>query len=187
LDMFTNDYPWYALRIRTRHEKIVASALHAKGFEVFLPLHTSSRRWSDRVKEIDLPLFPGYLFCRFDVRRRLPILVTSGILYVVASGKTLLPVEDQEIAAVQSIVASRLRAEPWPFLHAGQRVRIERGPLSGVEGTLVSLKRPFRLVVSVTLLQRSVAVEIDHDWVARVASIPPAPPSRPINHPPNFS
>ena len=122
-------YPWYALRVRGRQEKNVAGALCEKGYEVFLPQYRSRRKWSDRIKELDLPLFPGYLFCRFDVTRRLPILVTSGVLEVVSMGKRIVPVEEQEVQAVQSIVISNLSAEPWPYLRVGQWVRIESGPL----------------------------------------------------------
>jgi len=157
-------FPWFALEIRARHEKFVAAALFGKGFEVFLPLYLCKRRWSDRIKEIELPLLPGYLFCRFDPQNRLPILVTPGVRQVVGTAKTPVPVDESEIAALQSIVVSRLQARPWPFLQVGQRVRIEQGPLSGVEGILLDSQKRERLVVSVTLLQRSVAVEIDGDW-----------------------
>ncbi len=159
-------FPWFALEIRARHEKFVADALFGKGFEVFLPVCLCKRRWSDRIKEIELPLLPGYLFCRFDPQNRLPILVTPGVRQVVGTGKTPVPVDESEIAAVQSIVVSRLQARPWPFLQVGQRVRIEQGPLSGVEGILLDSRKRDRLVVSVTLLRRSVAVEIDGDWAA---------------------
>lgn len=176
MDLSTQEHSWFALRIRTRHERIVASALYEKGYEVFLPLYYTRRQWSDRIKEMALPLFPGYLFCRFDMQKRLPVLVTPGILHVVGIGKAPVALGEHEIAAIQSIVASRLRAEPWPFLEIGQRLRIERGPLMGVEGILVARKKPFRLVVSVTLLQRSVAVEINHDWVTRIESLPASEP-----------
>jgi transcription antitermination factor NusG len=160
--------PWYALRVRPRCEKLVEEALSHKGYDVFLPEYSCRRRWSDRIKEVRLPLFSGYLFCRFDVNRRLPILTTPGVLQVVMVGKTFLPVEDHEIAAIQSIVGSQLQAEPWPFLPMGQTVRIDCGPLAGVEGVLVAAKKPCRLVVSVTLLQRSVAVEVDQAWVTAI-------------------
>jgi transcription antitermination factor NusG len=168
--------PWFAIRIRSRNERITASALHSKGYEVFLPLYASKRRWSDRVKELELPLFPGYLFCRMDVQKRLPILKTPGVIDILGISKTPVPVDETEIAAIQSIVASRLNAEPWPYLQVGQTVRVERGPLMGLEGILVALKKPYRLVASVTLLNRSVAVEIDHDWVSPVDRVPLPPP-----------
>jgi len=170
-------FPWYALQVRPRFEKIVASTLLSKGFEGFLPLYRRRSRWSDRVKEIEEPLFSGYLFCRFDVNRRLQIVITPGVIRVVGIGKVPMPVDDREIAAIQSIVLSGLQASPWPYLHVGQKVIIERGSLAGVEGILVAQKGSARLVVSVSLLQRSVAVEIDESWVWPAA---PAFPLSPI-------
>jgi len=154
---------WFALRVRPRAEKVVAEALRGKSYEEFLPLHRERRRWSDRVAEVELPLFPGYVFSRFDVRKRLPVLTIPGVMLVVSSGKVPQPIDDSEIEALQILAKSRLRLQPWPFLHIGQRVRIIRGPLAGAEGLLTSVKKQSRLVVSVTLLQRSVAVEIPED------------------------
>jgi len=155
---------WYALRVKPRCEKAVADALGGKGYEEFLPLHRERRRWSDRVVSVELPLFPGYVFCRFDAQRRLSILTTPGVLFVVSAGKLPVPVDDQEVAALRILVASQLQLEPWPYLHVGQRIQIVGGPLAGAEGILLSVRKQQRhenrLVVSVTLLQRSVAVEI---------------------------
>ena len=120
------------------------------------------------MKEVQLPLFPGYLFCRLDLNRRLPILVTPGVMHIVGIGKTPHPVEDEEIQALQSIVFSGLQAEPRSYLNIGERVRIEIGPLGGTEGILTSFKGAARLVLSVSLLQRSVSVEIDESWVVPV-------------------
>src|SRR5512136_1888440 len=126
-------YPWYAVQVRPRHEKLVASALLSKGFEGFLPLYRCKHRWSDRIKEIELPLFSGYLFCRLDINRRLPVLVTPGVIRFVGIGKTPMPVDENEMSAVLAIVGAGLQAEPHPYIQAGQRVRIDRGTLSGVE------------------------------------------------------
>jgi transcription antitermination factor NusG len=161
-------FPWYALRVRGRQERNVAASLFEKGHDVFLPQYRSRRNWSDRIKEVDLPLFPGYLFCRFDVNRRLPILVTAGVLEIVSVGRRIVPIDETEIRAIQSIVVSRLDAEPWPYLRVGQWVRIGYGPLYGLEGVLIQVKRGHRLVVSVNLLQRSVSVEVDPDWVTPI-------------------
>jgi transcription antitermination factor NusG len=158
--------PWFAVQTKSRHEKVAAWALHNKGYEEFLPLYRSRRRWSDRVKELDIPLFSGYVFCRFDPEERLPVLTSPGVLSIVGMGKTPAPVTEAEIAALQVVVESGLKAEPWPFLKVGQAVRIDWGPLAGLEGILTGLKNRQRLVVSVTLLQRSVAVEIDGAWVS---------------------
>jgi transcription antitermination factor NusG len=161
-------YPWFALRVRSRHESTAATILGGKGYELFLPRYKSRRAWSDRIKEIQLPLFPGYVFCRFDPQHRLPVLTTPGIVSVVGIGKMPVPIDDAEIAAIQATVQSGLPSRPWPFLQVGQKVRVESGPLSGLEGILLDLKRQHRLVMSVTLLQRSVAVEVDCAWVVRI-------------------
>lgn len=134
-------------------------------------MYRSRRRWSDRFKQLDLPLFPGYLFCRFDYPDRVgPVLTTPGVIGIVSAGKTPIPVAEEEIEAVKRIVHSGLAAQPWPFLRVGSNVYIERGSLTGLEGFVISANKVHRLVVSVTLLQRSVAVEIDRDWVRPIAS-----------------
>jgi transcription antitermination factor NusG len=161
---------WFALHVRPRFEKLVASSLLGKGYESFLPLYKTRSRWSDRMKEIDRPLFPGYLFCRLDLEHRLPLLVTPGVIQIVGIGKKPHEIDEAEIMAIQAIVASGFQAEPWPYLHIGKRVRIDRGPLADVEGILLATRSASRLVVSVTLLQRSVAVEIDSDWVTPLGS-----------------
>lgn len=174
--MYLADSPsqWFALGTRSQREKMVASLLHSKGYEEFLPLYRSRHRWSDRMKEMEKPLFPGYVFCRFDVQNRLPILMTPGVHFIAGIGKTPLAVNDDEMSALQQVVRSGLQAEPWPFLQVGQRVRIERGVLEGLEGICVGFKKPHRLVVSVTLLQRSVALELDSALASPVtSSLPP--------------
>jgi len=168
-------FPWYALRVRPRFEKVVAATLLTKGYEGFLPLYRHRSKWSDRIKEVHLPLFSGYLFCRIDMNNRLPLLVTPGVIQIVGIGKTPHPVDDAEIAALQAIVLSGLQANPRSYLNVGERVRIEIGPLAGVEGILVAMKGSHRLVVSVSLLQRSVAVEIDESWVVPVKPKYPTP------------
>jgi len=114
---------------------------------------------------MELPLFPGYLFCRFDAMNRLPILTTPGMVQIVGFGKTPVPVPDAEIAAIQAATIGNLAREPWPYLEVGQKVKVECGPMRGVEGILLNIKGSHRLVLSVTLLQRSVAVEVDSNWV----------------------
>jgi transcription antitermination factor NusG len=151
---------WFALRVKPRTEKAVADALAGKGYEEFLPLHKERRRWSDRVVSVEMPLFPGYVFCRFDAQQRLPILTTPGVMLVVSAGRTPQPVDDGEIASLRVLVASQLQLEAWPYLHVGQRIQIVGGPLAGAEGILLSAKSRQRLVVSVTLLQRAVSVEL---------------------------
>ncbi len=160
--------PWFALQVKSRYENSVAAHLAGKGYEWFLPLYESRRRWSDRNKKIEQPLFPGYVFCRFNPLFRLPILITPGVIGIVGVGKMPVPIEDSEIASIQTIVKSGLPNQPWPFLQVGERVRIESGPLEGLEGILLGSKGNHRVVVSVMLLQRSVAAEIDRGSVSRV-------------------
>ena len=160
--------PWYALRTRSNFERVAALSLSGKGYETFLPVYQCRRRRRDRTVEVELPFFPGYLFCRFDYQRRLPILTSPGVVNIVGGRTFPETVSEVEIATVRAIVESHLRAEPWPFLEMGQPVRIFDGPLAGVEGILVDSKGRHRLVVSITLLQRSIAAEIDARWIRPV-------------------
>ena len=161
--------PWFALRVRPNFEKTVAGILRNKGYEEFLPLYRVRRRWSDRYRTLELPLFPGYLFCRLDLRHRLPLLTTPGLLHIVCFGRIPSPVDDTEVAAVQSIVRAALPAEPWPALSVGDRVRLQAGPLRGLQGVLQKIGDSYRVLVSVTLLQRSVSVEVDRNWIYPLA------------------
>lgn len=163
---------WFALQVRSRHEASVAGFLDGKGYELFLPLQTLRKRWSDRIKSIQTPLFPGYLFCKFDPLERLPILVTPGVIQITGYNRTPVPVEDSEIQAIQALMASGLSNQPWPFLGVGDRVRIESGPLQGHEGVLVEFRGRHRLVLSITLLHRAVAVEIDSVSVKSLRATP---------------
>lgn len=166
----SGDYPWYAIRVQAKFEKVASAVLREKGYEEFLPLYCVRRQWSDRVKEVELPLFPGYLFCRIDISGRLlPIMATPGVLGIVSAGKTPVPVLDQQVESVQAVLRSGLPAIPWPSLDAGCRVLVERGPLAGLEGVVLNARKKYRLVISVPLLQRAVAVEIDREWVRPLA------------------
>lgn len=157
--------PWFAIRVRSNYEKMVSAVLRGKGFEEFVPTYQSRRHWSDRVKLIDLPLFPGYLFCRLDLNRRLPLLTAPGFLHLVGKGKTPEPVDEREILAIQSVMRSGLPASPWPSIVVGQKVRLECGPLRGVEGVIAKISGQHRIHVNVTLLQRSVFVQVDTGWI----------------------
>lgn len=159
-------FPWYAVHCWLRKESLIAAQLEGQGFECFLPKYKSLREWSDRRKEVERPLFPGYLFCRFDYTQRRPVVVTPGVLQIVGCGRTPMPIEDREIQAIQIAVASGVPGQPWPYLEVGEKVRIHTGALSGLEGILVNFKGHHRVVLSVTLLQRSVALEVDLSWVA---------------------
>jgi transcription antitermination factor NusG len=159
---------WFALVTRPRHEKSAAVGLRAKGLEEFLPLQRTRRRWTDRVQAIDLPLFPGYLFCRFGMEEYVQVMQTAGVRAVVGFGGKPAPVAAGEIDALQAVLGSGCGVQPWPYLTAGDRVRLEEGPLAGIEGILLREKSQFRVVVSVALLQRSVAVEIGRESVVAV-------------------
>jgi len=170
MDQHKNNSPWFAVQVRARSEKLVASILENKGFENLLPVYKIKRQRSDRVLAIELPLFPGYLFCRLDLTRRLlPLFTTPGVVRLLGVGNTPIPVDDSEIDAVLAIVKAGRFPRPWPMVEKGQRVRIEAGPLTGVEGILVGQRKNCRLVVSVTLLKRAISVEIDEDAARPVA------------------
>ena len=169
---------WYALTVKPQHEKTAALRLRQKGLEEFCPLYRARRRWSDRVKELELRLIPGYVFCRFGDEQRMQVRSTPGVTSIVGFGRIPAPIEDAEIMAVRAIVASGYLAQPWPYLRAGERVRIEEGCLAGLSGTLVREKDGCRVVVNVELLQRSVAVEIDRNAVSAVRAAAWKPPYR---------
>jgi transcription antitermination factor NusG len=163
--------PWFAVQTRPRWERLVHDALRGKGYDAYLPLYSVRRRWADRIKTIEQPLFSGYCFCRLNLSARyLPVLTTPGVRQLVGVAGAPQPIPDHEIESVRTIVASGLGAQPWPFLKVGDRVRLRGGSLDGLEGILLATRKRYRLVVSVELLQRSVAVEVDQSWVEAVAS-----------------
>ena len=159
---------WYALHVHARKEASIASQLASQGVECFLPLYKSVRKWSDRLKEVQQPLFPTYLFSRFDYQDRRAVVMTPGVLQVVGNGRTAIPIPHEEITAIQTAVASGLSNQPWPYIEVGERVRLAYGSLSGLEGILINFKGNHRVVLSVTLLQRSIAFEVDSAWLVPV-------------------
>jgi transcriptional antiterminator NusG len=171
IDTDPKNYPWFALHLRSKYEKITATHLRERGYEEFAPSYKVEKRWSDRTKQIDQFLFPGYLFCRFDPHDRLPILTAPGVVDVVGFGKLPEHIPDAEIERVRTMVGSGLLVTPYPYLQVGQSVLIERGPLSGVEGILVEVKGKTRLVVSVNLLQRSVSAEVDRHSIRPIQTL----------------
>lgn len=156
---------WYAVRVRSNFEQICAAGIQNRGFETFLPSYQVRRKWSDRVKTIQRPLFPGYLFCRFDASIRSEIAQSPGVVHIVGSGREILPVDQVELNYIRTVVMARVAASPYPFLKSGQRILIQNGPLAGIEGVLESIKGIDTLIVSITLLQRSVAVEVAAEWI----------------------
>ncbi len=167
---------WYALQVRPRHEQKVSGSLRELGQPVFLPRYCSRHRWSDRTKEVFLPLFPGYTFCQAMAADHWRILQLPGVMAIVGFGKTPAPLDEQDVEAIRSIVNSGLPASPWPALHRGDRVHLIGGPLRGLCGHVVSAKGSHRFVVSVGLLQRAVAVEILREWM--MPEGPKAPASK---------
>ena len=153
--------PWWAVYTRHQHEKQVSDTLQAKGYEVLLPMYDSVRRWKDRRKLISLPLFPGYVFVRGCRDRRLGIVSTPGVFMVLSRGDAAAEIPEEEILAIRRTLEAKFAVEPHPFLNCGDRVRVIRGALEGLEGILVRKKNIFRLVLSVDMLARSVAMEIN--------------------------
>jgi len=158
--------PWYGIRTRANHEQLTAMNLDSRGYQPYVPTYLARRNWSDRVKIIHAPLFPGYVFCRFNANHRQLIITAPGVVSVICFGEKPAPIPDSEIEAIQTILQSGLATEPCPFLREGQRVRVTRGSLKDIEGLLIKKKADWRLVVSVNMLQRSVSVEVDSDSVS---------------------
>ncbi len=159
---------WYALYTRHQHEKCVHQVLAGKGFESFLPLYTTAHQWKDRVKRVSLPLFPCYVFLRGPIVQWLPVLTTPGVHTVVGCGGQPASISSVEIEAIRTVVESPVHAEPHPYLKCGDHVRVTAGPLRGLEGLLLRKKNWCKLLLSVEMLQRSVAVEVDAAMVQRV-------------------
>jgi transcription antitermination factor NusG len=160
---------WYALRTRSRHEKLVRDQLAAQGVEPFLPLIERSRQWKDRRKLVAFPLFPGYCFAHFPVSRRVAILSTKGVVQILGNHDGPVPVPDEEIEAVRRLVTSTLPFDPHPYLREGMQVEVIRGPLAGVRGILLRKGARARLVMGVTLINQAASVELDALDVAPVS------------------
>jgi transcription antitermination factor NusG len=161
--LYVGRLSWFALQVRAKTERYTADILARKGHECFMPTHPADDPRMIRRNKHDLPLFPGYVFCRFDVVKRLPILMTPGVMSVVGTGRIPTPLDDAEIFAIQEAIRRRLYIKPWPAIPFGTVVKISRGPMAGLTGRLASIKNKHRLVLTVTLLQRSVFVEVDED------------------------
>jgi transcription antitermination factor NusG len=161
---------WHVLYTRHQHEKTVAQILTNKGFEILLPLYSSANRWKDRTKIVTLPLFSCYVFLKGGLERRVDVMKTPGVNALVSSAGQPAAVPAVEIEAIQRIVASGAGVEPHPFLKCGDRVKVKDGPLRGLEGILVRKKDLYRLVLSVEMLGKSAAVEVDAFLVERLSS-----------------
>jgi transcription antitermination factor NusG len=152
---------WYAVYTKFHHEKSAAGLLEKKDFEVFLPVYRTVHKWKDRNQMVIIPLFPCYLFLRMELDRKLEVLQSAGVRWFVENVGQACPVPDSQIDAVRKICSGATRFQPHPFLRQGDLVRVRRGPLYGMEGFFIRTKGQYRVVVSVELLCKSVAVEVD--------------------------
>ncbi|HEV3042191.1 MAG TPA: UpxY family transcription antiterminator [Candidatus Angelobacter sp.] len=161
---------WLALQVRPRYEFIAASILRSKGYEEFLPVYTVKRKWSDRTKKIVAPLFSGYVFCRMDSSINFPMVTTPGVIRIVGTRRGIGFIEDEEIETIRMAERSGREVEPWTYFQVGDRVQINEGPLTGLQGILVACRNKRRLVVSVSLIQSSMAIEVGEESLTLVRS-----------------
>ena len=159
---------WYALTVPYQHERQTEKALQSKGLETLVPVYRSLRQWSDRVKEVEMPLFAGYVLCQFDLTDRIHVTDTPGVAKIVGFGGGPTALEDSEIATIQQVVMSKLPMAPWPYLKTGDRVRVDHGPMRGQEGTLVRTKDSLHLVINIDVLERSIAVQVDREAIVPI-------------------
>jgi transcription antitermination factor NusG len=167
---------WFAFQVKPKHEALCSMLLREKGYEDFLPRYTVRRHRAGRVVACEVPLFSQYVFCRCRwephcrAANQMPIITTPGILRIVGFGKTPAPIDDEEIDAIRRVIDCQIAAEPWAYLRAGQKMRVLSGPLKGMEGLLICEEGIDRLLVSITLLQRSVAIKFGRDNIEPVSS-----------------
>jgi len=164
----TEQYSWYAVQVTTRKETVVSTILAGKGYECYVPMYPKRRMWSDRVKVTLAPVFSGYVFTRFDVRHRLPILVTENVHGIVGAGKLPIAIPDTEVDQIRKALQSGMPVEPCDQLREGDAVRVICGPLNDIEGTFVHYRGASRLIVSVSTISRSFSIEMDRCWVQPV-------------------
>lgn len=164
------DRQWFALHVETKHSDRVELHLAHKGFETFAPQYTVTKLWSDRKRRVALPLFPGYLFARLHENDRMPVLVTPGVYSIVGCGRQPIPISDLEISSLREVTRSGLPFEPCAYLTKGERVTIAEGALAGLTGIVVEVKKTARVVLSIDLIQRAVAVEVDATMLASTTS-----------------
>jgi transcription termination/antitermination protein NusG len=172
-ELLTNH--WYALQVRPRYESIVANLLKNKGYEIFAPGYRAQRKLSDRIKHLEVPLFPGYVFCHFDpaARSETPVITTPGVLKILGFANKPTPLDAVEMESVRLTIQSKASPRPCAYVSTGARIRITRGPLAGVEGLLTSVNKKQMLVVSLSMLRRSIAVEIERDSVELFDALAP--------------
>jgi len=175
---------WFALQVRTRTEHQVATMLRAKGYEEFLPTQNVKNKKS---ASFPAPLFPGYVFCRINPNVHGLIVTTPGVIRIVEFGGKPAPIDPEELRSVQLIVNSGVPTCVWQGLHLGDKVYIQEGPLQGAVGVLTSIRAKQRLVVSITMMMRTVAAEVDPEWVTALSPLPPRKPPASTYHVQAFS
>jgi transcription antitermination factor NusG len=161
---------WHAVYTNTRHEKVVARQLEERGIETFLPVYRSCHRWKDRRKLVELALFPSYVFVRISVQEKLRVLQVSGVVHLVSFNGQLAELPEQEINALRNGLKNDVYGEPHPYLRIGKKVRVIQGPMAGTEGILIRKKDKYRVVLSIDVLMRSVAVELDGSDLQAIAA-----------------
>jgi transcription antitermination factor NusG len=159
--MYQDDHAWFAVQVRPRHELTTATILRNKGLEEFVPIYISRRQWSDRKKDLVLPLFTGYVFCNFSIEDKLTVVTTPGVIRIVGSSRGPSPIADHEIASIKTAAQLPAKVHPYPYLAIGTRVKVREGPFAGLEGILANYKNRSQLVLSLDLVQRSMAIEVD--------------------------
>jgi transcription antitermination factor NusG len=167
MHMSTNTSRWFAIRVKSNREHITAQALRGKAYEVCLPVYRKFRPSGGH--QTNVPLFSGYLFCQFNPRYRLPVLTVPGVVHIVGFGNEPQPVDASEMESILSLIRVGVDLAPHPYPPVGRKVQLREGPLRGVEGTILAHKGENKLLVSVSLLQRAVAVNVDLAWVDAVA------------------
>lgn len=163
---FGNAPGWFALTVRPNHEHAATRGLSNQGLETYLPVYRARKRWSDRVRESDAVLFPGYVFCRFGICEKLRVLQAPGVRSIVGSGKDPVPVEEDELSAVRAVLSSGRAIAPWPYMRIGQSVVIDHGPFAQMRGVILRTKGSWRVVVSVEALGSSISMEVDGDMLS---------------------
>jgi transcription antitermination factor NusG len=162
---------WFAIQVWTGRERVSAEHLGVRGYEVFLPMYREQRRWADRVKIVERALFAGYIFCRFDGVAVGKIVTTPGVRKVLTDGSRPVPVSRDEVEAIRRVASIGLEMEPWQYLQVGHRVRVAIGPLQGTEGIVLRVKNRHRLILSMGVLQRSVSVEVETEWLRALPAV----------------
>ena len=168
IDCERPNFHWYALYTNARHEKVVARQLQERRVETFLPLYRTWNRWKDRRKQVELALFPSYVFVRIEEEQKLTVLKVSGAVSVVSFNGKMAALPQREIDALRNALENDVHAEPCPYLQVGKKVRVKAGPMAGAEGILSRKKDKCRVVISVDVLMRSVSVEVDATYVEAI-------------------